>query len=243
MYIGIVWARGSGSTLKGKNKYPVLGKPLIYYPLRSVRESGAVEHLYVFTEDDEIAAVTESVGWKVIPRPQRFITYADKGFSMEAAWELITRHVAADLDIPLPEEYVGWLDACMQLTGRTFSLNCNNCLVRSETYAAMREKQHRARVANVVPAYRVEPNFMLGMPGDYLYPLLGKGHVNRQFLPPVFTCLGKTYFRDKQYQEFGKPHSCYVEISEIEGMDVHSREDIEFVEFFLEKHPEHLGFS
>jgi len=98
MNIGITWARGKGSTLPGKNKYPILGKPLIYYPLMSLKKSGVIDFFYVFTEDDEIAEITTSIGWRVIPRPHYLVSYTDKGFDFHKAWRLINEYIANDLD-------------------------------------------------------------------------------------------------------------------------------------------------
>lgn len=52
----------------GKNVYPVLGRPLMAYPLLAAKASKSVQRIYVSTDSATIAAVARSYGAEVIDR-------------------------------------------------------------------------------------------------------------------------------------------------------------------------------
>lgn len=66
--VSLTPARGGSKGMKRKNLYPVNGKPLLYYVLTALENSG-VDERWVSTDDTEIAAVAESYGARVIRRP------------------------------------------------------------------------------------------------------------------------------------------------------------------------------
>lgn len=66
--IGIVPARGGSKGVPRKNIALLNGKPLIAYTLEAAALS-SLERVIVSTEDDEIAAISESLGAEVIRRP------------------------------------------------------------------------------------------------------------------------------------------------------------------------------
>lgn len=243
MKIGITWARGNGSTLEGKNKYPINGKPLIWYPLMSLMESQTVDTHYVFTEDDDIAATTLEVGWRVIPRPKKFLSYRTMGNSSQAAWKYITTYISKDLLIPLPDFSGDWITSFHLLSDIAFSLNCNNCMLRSDTFKKMLAMIQESKIPSVYPAAQVDDHLMLGHPDGYLFPLWHAQGLNRQFYPPLYRALLNTSFTNARAGVLGRPNYYYCEIEEIESMDVHSRDDIEFIEAYLECHPDYFSFS
>jgi Cytidylyltransferase len=64
-----------GSTgLPGKNLRPVLGRPLVTYPLLAAQASRYVERIYVSTDDPEIAAIAHEHDGEVIERPPELCT-------------------------------------------------------------------------------------------------------------------------------------------------------------------------
>lgn len=243
MNIGITWARGSGSTLEGKNKRPIMGKPLIYYPLMSLKKSGTVDRHYVFTEDDEIAQTTLDAGWSVIPRPKKYIAYKGKDFDWNDAWKLIVTHIASEIDAPVPEINGSWSVRFDELGETTFSLNCNNCMVRSQTFAAMYDLLHEKKARYVYPAISIDGDIKMGMPGGSLFPLWHVHGVNRQNAIPLYQTLGNTYFHRMENTSEGKPLAYYHEIETIEAMDVHSQQDIDLIEFFLSRNPDYFDFE
>jgi hypothetical protein len=241
MKIGITWARGKGSTLEGKNKRPILGRPLISYPLASLKQSGTLDRHYVFTEDDEIAQAVLDAGWSVIPRPGRFVSYQDPRFDLNGAWELIVRHVARDIDAPVPDVNASWMVRFDYLGETTMNLNCNNCMMRASTFSRMLALLEQRKARLVYPAIRVDGDLKIGMPDGSLFPLWHVHGVNRQVMTPVYQTLGNTFFQNIRNTFPGKPLVYCCEIDEIEATDVHSQYDIDMIEFFLTRNPDYFS--
>ena len=64
-----------GSTgFPGKNTYPVLGKPLSYYPLKAALDAPGVDEVYLSTDDEELMALACAMGARVIARPPELAT-------------------------------------------------------------------------------------------------------------------------------------------------------------------------
>ena len=241
--IGITWARGTGSTLPGKNKYPVLGKPLIHYPLSSLKKSGTVDYHYVFTEDDEIAETVLASGWRVIPRPRHLIHYKDKKFNMQDAWRLIVEHILKDLNLSLPNFNGNWGTAFRLLSDYSFNLNCNNCMLRSKTFQEMFRTMKEKKRPIVLPAARSDEQLMLEHQDGYLFPLWHGGKLNRQYYPKIYKPLSNTFFQNPRVTVTGRPMYYFYEIPEIEALDVHTKYDIDFVECFLQKNPDYFNLN
>lgn len=243
MNIGITWARGQGSSFKGKNKYPIKGKPLIWYPLMSLKASRTVDYHYVFTEDDEISEITLSVGWRVIPRPSKFISYNSKGYNNQEAWKYITCYIAEDLDRPIPEFTGDWITSFHLLSEYAFSLNCNNCMIRSDTFRQMYKKVQSNKIPSVYPAAKADEHLMLGHPDGYLFPLWHAQGLNRQYYPPLYRALLNTSFTNARASIQGRPNYYYYEIDPIEATDVHDKRDVELIEAYLDCHPGYFEFT
>lgn len=60
--VAIIPARGGSKRLPRKNILPFRGKPMLAYSIEAALNSGCFDHVYVSTEDDEIAAVAEAAG-------------------------------------------------------------------------------------------------------------------------------------------------------------------------------------
>lgn len=69
MTVAIIPARGGSKRLPRKNILPILGSPLIEYPISAAIKSGLFKSVIVSTEDDEIAQIARSAGSQVIIRP------------------------------------------------------------------------------------------------------------------------------------------------------------------------------
>jgi len=67
--IAIIPARGGSKGLKGKNIYPVAGRPLLAWSIMQALQSERVDRVFVSTDDSEIAAVAGRYGAGVIHRP------------------------------------------------------------------------------------------------------------------------------------------------------------------------------
>ncbi len=66
--------RGGSTGFPGKNVYPVLGRPLMTYPIVAAQRSKRVERIFLSTDADEIKAVGRELGAEIIDRPPEMAT-------------------------------------------------------------------------------------------------------------------------------------------------------------------------
>lgn len=69
-FFGLIPARGGSKGIKMKNIYHLNSKPLISYTIEAALSSGVLERVFVSTEDNEIASVSEKLGADIILRPE-----------------------------------------------------------------------------------------------------------------------------------------------------------------------------
>ena len=74
MIPAILIGRGGSVGLPKKNIMPVLGRPLMSYPLLAAKNCKLVDKIYVSTEADEIKKVAIDLGAEIIDRPQNLAT-------------------------------------------------------------------------------------------------------------------------------------------------------------------------
>ncbi len=67
--VAIIPARGGSKRLKGKNIYPLFGKPLLAFTIEALKECSFVDAIYVSSDDDEILAVARQFGATPLRRP------------------------------------------------------------------------------------------------------------------------------------------------------------------------------
>lgn len=72
--VALLLGRKGSTGLPGKNLRPVLGRPLVTYPLLAAQASRYVERIYVSTDDPEIAAIAREHDAEVIDRPPELCT-------------------------------------------------------------------------------------------------------------------------------------------------------------------------
>lgn len=76
MIPALMLGRGKSTGFPGKNLHPILGRPLLAYPLLAAQRSAYVspEHIYVSTDSQEIMAAARCYGAQVIVRPPELCT-------------------------------------------------------------------------------------------------------------------------------------------------------------------------
>lgn len=72
--IAIIPARGGSKRLPRKNLLDVQGKPMIAWTIEAAKESNLFSHVYVSTEDNEIAEISKHFGAEVLIRPPHLAT-------------------------------------------------------------------------------------------------------------------------------------------------------------------------
>lgn len=68
MRVAILPARGGSQRIPRKNVRPFAGKPMLQWPIEAAREAALFDQIIVSTDDDEIAALSDSLGCTVCRR-------------------------------------------------------------------------------------------------------------------------------------------------------------------------------
>jgi len=74
MIAALMIGREGSTGFPGKNTAPVLGRPLMAYPLMAAKESKQVERVYVSTDSAKIKEVALEYGGRIIERPEELAT-------------------------------------------------------------------------------------------------------------------------------------------------------------------------
>lgn len=74
MIIALLMGRAGSSGFPGKNTYPVLGRPLMEYPLIAATRSKSIDRIFVSTDSPEIMTIGRRYGAEIIDRPPELCT-------------------------------------------------------------------------------------------------------------------------------------------------------------------------
>lgn len=220
--IGKMMVRGQGSTMNRKNVRHICGKPMIYWALKHARDAGFMDDIFVFTEDEEVAEITQSMGYTVVERPREMIFYYG-GFSNPSEWgELLNKKVEEKLGGPA-DIVVG--------------LNCNVCLLSGETLRQMYVKLMEDELAGVIhPVIEVEPHLYMENPVTrYLFPVWDDPGLDRQKYPKLFRKIGVPIAHLPRLKKGQSSRHLHHEVSFEESLDIHSEEDLFIAEAFLKR--------
>ena len=88
--VAFIFARGGSKGLPGKNIKPLCGKPLLHYAIDVAKQVRKVQHIFVSTDNDEIASCAVTGGAKVIIRPAELASDTAPEW---AAWQHGIRYV------------------------------------------------------------------------------------------------------------------------------------------------------
>jgi N-acylneuraminate cytidylyltransferase len=66
-----IFARGGSKGIPNKNIKKILGKPLIYYTIQIVKKIKQIDKLFVSTDSNKIAEISQKLGAAVIKRPKK----------------------------------------------------------------------------------------------------------------------------------------------------------------------------
>jgi len=69
MICALLLGREGSSGFPGKNTYPVLGRPLVSYPLLAARAASTVDRVYLSTDSPKLKSIAIEHGARVIDRP------------------------------------------------------------------------------------------------------------------------------------------------------------------------------
>lgn len=74
MIIAILMGRKMSKGFPGKNLYPVLGKPLAYYPMKAAMDCRKIDKIYISTDDEELMKLAKENSIGLIKRPPELCT-------------------------------------------------------------------------------------------------------------------------------------------------------------------------
>ncbi len=74
MIAALLLGRKGSSGFPGKNLYPVIGKPLAYYPMMAALNSESVDEVFISTDDEKLMELARGNGVDVIVRPPELCT-------------------------------------------------------------------------------------------------------------------------------------------------------------------------
>jgi hypothetical protein len=74
MIVALLMAREGSAGFPGKNTYPVLGRPLIAYPLLAAKNAKIVDKTYITTDSPKIKEIGKKYGAEIIDRTPELCT-------------------------------------------------------------------------------------------------------------------------------------------------------------------------
>ena len=74
MVVALMLGREGSEGFPGKNTHPVLGRPMMSYPLLAAKSATLVDEIYVSTDSDNIKNIAQEHGAKIIDRPLELAT-------------------------------------------------------------------------------------------------------------------------------------------------------------------------
>ena len=224
--VALIKARGSGSTLAGKNMRLLLGKPVIEYALETLLRASFLDKVYVWSEDELIKASARRLGAVGLHRPLSMVHY-NSGFHTDQAFNFNSlNQIKEDLGSPIKV---------------MVNFNCNLPLFRTKSLEQMFKRLMDDSKARWITALApVKPGLCLTN-GQYgLLPFMNDENIHRQDYPNIYRKLGVSMMKcGLQYATLRK--QIYLQVDREEGIDLHSIEDSVILEYYLKKRWQLLG--
>lgn len=233
MTIATVCARGGSKGLPGKNIRDFAGRPLIAHTVAQALASGAVQAVYVSTDDEAIAEAARTAGAAVpFMRPAALAT--------DAAPKLpVIEHLVQHL-----EQQNG------QAVDRIVDLQPTSPLRRPADIAAAVALSAQAGLVLSVSEVADNPYFSVVelAPDGHLHLSKGTGAARRQDLPAVYALNGSIYVWHRsalaqaaQQGLWSVPSVPYV-MPRWQSVDIDDLDDFELALWQLGRHREQLGW-
>jgi len=226
--VGLITARGGGSTFYRKNAYPILGRPVLAWAIEIMKQAGFIEYIYVWTEDEELSDIARQSGAIALERPKDMVHHYFGNWSL-GQWQRrqhkqIRDHLGHDYKYIVP-------------------FNCNCIGFRPESLRAMYERLRVEREDGfrIQAVSRTRVGLCLETHNDYqLYPFwnntekpLGTG------MPPLYRTVGVNIVH-RAKANTGDITTLFHEVLEYEGFDFQSPDDIPFAEYYLQSRVNHF---
>lgn len=238
MIVALLCGRGSSKGVKNKNIYPILGRPLMVYPLMAAKNSRYIEYIYLSTDSEQIKAVGKEYSVRIVHRPDYLAT--DDALLEDAlvhGYNYIKHDLKKD-----PEIIVILLCNAATITSDVIDKGIEILLkdadkdIDSCVTVALRNQFNPIRAKKIVDGY-LEPLMNLDLFEDV------EDVCDRK-------CMGDVYFCDASlwvirnrcmniehgivpYRWMGRKT---IPLIQEGGLDVDAKEDLVVTEFWLKKH-------
>lgn len=222
MKIAIIPARGGSKRLPGKNIKLLAGKPMIAWTIEAAIESQVFDHIFVSTDDQEIAEISKRYGAEVpFLRPVELATD-----------EATTNDVVTHLVEWYETEYGKQVSTVAILQPTSPLRNAQHI---KEAMQLMREKSAKAVVSVCELEYPIQFCNQLG-PGGSMDGFIKTENIKRtQDLKPYYKLNGAIYIFKKKY--VGNLHELYskgtyaYKMKAGNSIDVDTLKDFKWAEF------------
>ena len=100
MVVALMLGREGSKGFPGKNTHPVLGRPMMSYPLLAAKSAKLVDKIYVSTDSNNIKNIAQQYGAKIIDRPPELATKEALGEdAFTHGFRFITEQLGAPPDL------------------------------------------------------------------------------------------------------------------------------------------------
>ena len=100
MIAALMLGREGSVGFPGKNTYPVLGKPLMAYPLLAAKDVPEIDRVFVSTDSAKIKAIAKEYGAEIIDRPAHLCTKEALGEHASVhGYEYIRDHSGEEIEL------------------------------------------------------------------------------------------------------------------------------------------------
>ncbi len=212
--IAVIPARGGSRRLPRKNILPVLGRPMLSYPIKAALDSGCFDQVIVSTEDEEIRKVALAAGARVMDRSEHLAR--DRATVTQVCLDLLARLTQA---AECPE----WI-CCIYATA-VF-------VTPADIRRAFETRQKFPRASSImgVSGFNLQPLQALQEDGDgFLKPIWQEYQLQSQFHPELVASNGTLYWVKTdalmQQQSFYTDNLIGYNIPWIRAIDLDTPED------------------
>ena len=98
MIAALLLGRDGSTGFPGKNTFPVLGRPMMAYPILAAKHAKYIDRIFVSTDSDRIKKIAVDLGATIIDRPPELATKEALG---EDAFAHGYRHIRHTLNCPV----------------------------------------------------------------------------------------------------------------------------------------------
>lgn len=245
MIYALMTGRGGSRSIKDKNIYPVLGRPLLAYPILAAQNATLIQDIYMTTDSEKLAGVARQWGAKVIMRPpelgedQKHAQAMVHGYEMIRDLEAVEPKILVILMANCPTITPGILDKGIRILLDDSDENIDSCVTVSKYNEFNPMRARMIRDGFLVPA--IEPEYFVK--GGYLQNV--SGH-DRDGAGDFYFCDGGAWIVRARCMDLSRGTLPYrwighttIPLVQEYGMDVDNVRGLANAEFWLKMH----GFS